>query len=97
MQGIGPGPQQCPDTAVRVAPGVLKWMTPLGLKSGPLWAVGPSGLAWDAMKQAEWGQLGYDISSGQGPQRRSPQYQQQQCLGQQMGQGKQRRQLRGAR
>ena len=67
MQGIGLGLQQCPDKAVRVAPGVSKWMTPLGLKSGPSWAVGPSGLAWDAMEQEEWGQPEYDISSGQGP------------------------------
>ena len=63
MQGIGLGLQQCPDKAVRVAPGVSKLITPPGLKSGPSWVVGPSRLAWDAMEQAEWGQLGYDISS----------------------------------
>ena len=34
--------------------------------------MGPSGLAWDAKEQVEWSQLGYDISSRQGPQRRSP-------------------------
>ena len=53
-----------PDKVVRAAPEVSKWTTPLGLKSGPSWAVGPSGLAWVAMEQAECGQLGYDISSG---------------------------------
>ena len=72
--GESPRLRQCPDKAVRVALGIWKWMTPLGLKSGPSCAVGPSGLAWDAKEQAEWGQLGYDISSVQGPQRRSPQH-----------------------
>ena len=64
MLGIGPGFQQCPDKVVRVAPGVSRCTTSLGLMFGPSWAVGPSGLAWDAMEQAEWDQPGYDISSG---------------------------------
>ena len=67
MQGIGLGLQKCPDKVVRVVLGVSKWMTPLGLKSRLSWEVGPFGLAWDVMEQAEWGQSGYDISSGQGP------------------------------
>ena len=68
-------------------------MTPLGLKSGPSWPVGPVGLAWDVKEQVEWAQPEYDISSGQGPQRRNPQHHQQQGQGkqhhQQQGQGKQ--------
>ena len=40
------------------------------------------------MEQAEWGQPGYDISFGQGPQRRSPQHQQRQRPGRQLGQGR---------
>ena len=58
------GASAMPDKAVRAAPEVSKWTAPLALKSGPSWAVGPSGLAWVAMEQEEWGQPGYDISFG---------------------------------
>ena len=77
MQGIGSGLQQCSDKGVRVAPGVLRWTTPLGLRSEPSWTMGPSELALDVMDLAGWVQPGYDISFGQGPQRKSPHHQQQ--------------------
>ena len=55
-----------------MAPWISKWMTLLGLKSGPSWLVGPFRLAWDAKERVEWAQPEYDISSGQGLQRRNP-------------------------
>ena len=93
MPEIGLELRQYPDKVVRVAPWVSKWMTPLDLKSRPSWLVGPSGLAWDLKEWVEWGQLGYDISSGQGPQRRNPQHQQQQGFVQKLGQLKQQQQM----
>ena len=48
------GLRQYPDKVERVAPWISKWMTLLGLKSGPSWLVGPFGLAWDAKERVEW-------------------------------------------
>ena len=49
------GLRQYPDKVERVVPWISKWMTLLGLKSGP------SGLAWDAKERVEWAQPEYDI------------------------------------
>ena len=56
MDAGGPGLQQCLDKAVRATPRVSKWMTPLGLKSGPSWTVGPLELTSDVEEMVEWGQ-----------------------------------------
>ena len=49
-----------------MAPGVSKWMIPLGLKSRPSWKVGPFGLAWDTKEQVEWANSGMISPLGRG-------------------------------
>ena len=49
---------------VTVAPQASTWKTPLGSRSWLTWTVGPYGLVWDVIGQAEWGQPEYGISSG---------------------------------
>ena len=41
-------------------------MTSLGLKSGPSWPVGPSGLAWDTKERVEWANPGMISPLGRG-------------------------------
>ena len=89
MQGIGPGLRQCPDKEVRVGAQGLKVDDSPGSEVLAFLGGGvPSGWPGIRWSRRSGGQLGYDISSGQRPQRRSPQHQQQQCPGQQLGQGK---------
>ena len=72
MPEINLGLRQYPDKVERVAPWILKWITLLGLRSGPSWPVGPFGLARDAKERVEWAQPEYDISFGQGPTEEEP-------------------------